>query len=150
MQIEIDQSGKIEYTRVDTVIAYSNHKSKSILIKAQEKRKLELLFKRKRKPRAYIYQVFAVLIYLLIKNDLQDMQSIIIDQEYQGKESDIKAFLFRLLKHESRRISAKHIHFVQIGKKSKAHLKAFDTYKKHIQPDIVVMASNIKNYVKIK
>lgn len=43
MQIEIDQSGKIEDTRKDTVLAFSNGKNYSILIPAEVKRLYRIL-----------------------------------------------------------------------------------------------------------
>jgi len=44
MYFEIDQSGKIEQTNLDTVIAFSDGGSFSILLKKSEKRKIKKYF----------------------------------------------------------------------------------------------------------
>lgn len=148
MQIEIDQSGRIEYTKVDTVLAYSNTKSKSILIKAVEKRKLQMKFREKNRGRAFVYQTFALLLYLLIKDDLNKIQSIIIDQEYTGRESEIKTFLFRQFRDDNKKFRASEVHFLEIGKKSKAHLKAYKTAKRKVRADKIVTAADLEIYIK--
>ena len=56
MNIAIDQSSKIEYTNKDTVIAYSNHKQKSLIIKAKDKRKVQKMFREAGKPDIFIYK----------------------------------------------------------------------------------------------
>jgi len=63
MKIEIDQSGKIEDTSKNTIIAFSNGKFKSIFISAREKRELQKFFRRIGKPRIFVYRVFAILIF---------------------------------------------------------------------------------------
>lgn len=45
MNIEIDQSGKIENTNKDTVIAFSDDTCGSILIKAVDKREIQKIFR---------------------------------------------------------------------------------------------------------
>jgi len=45
MDVEADQSGKVEDTKVDTSIAFSDRKSKSILIDRREKRELKKIFR---------------------------------------------------------------------------------------------------------
>ena len=44
MNIEIDQSGKVEETQHDTILAFSNGKSKAVSISARTKRKLQDVF----------------------------------------------------------------------------------------------------------
>ncbi len=44
MQIEVDQSGKIEQTSYDTVLALTNGVSYTILLKKKDKRALEKIF----------------------------------------------------------------------------------------------------------
>ncbi|MCG2700747.1 hypothetical protein L6267_01100 [Candidatus Parcubacteria bacterium] len=66
MKIEIDQSGKIENTGKDTIIAFSNGSFGSISISAKDKREIQRIFRKIGKPRVFVYRVFAVLIFLLI------------------------------------------------------------------------------------
>ena len=67
MKIYIDQSGKIEDTAKPTVLAFSNRTSGSIIIRAIEKRKLQNIYRKAGKPKTFIVQVFASMVYLLIK-----------------------------------------------------------------------------------
>lgn len=147
MQIEIDQSGKIENTSVNTVIAFSNSKRKSILITAKEKRKLQKAFREFNKSPLFVYKTFALLIYFLIKDDFNKIQSIIIDQEYPGKENEIKTYLFRQFKKDGINFSAKNIHFLEIGRKSRAHFCAYDTSRGKIVPRKIITAKNLKIYI---
>ena len=71
MIIEIDQSGKIENTSKNTVIAFSNEIFGSILVKAKDKREIQKIFRKIGKPRIFVYRLFAILIFLLIKNHLK-------------------------------------------------------------------------------
>jgi len=63
MQIYIDQSSKIEQTSQDTVIAYSNGKQKSLLIRAHDKRSVREYFRNAGKPNIFVLRTFAVLIF---------------------------------------------------------------------------------------
>ena len=60
MKIEIDQSGKIENTNKNTIIAFSDSKFKSIFISAKEKREIQKFFRRIGKPKIFIYKVFEI------------------------------------------------------------------------------------------
>lgn len=125
MKIEIDQSGKIEDTNKNTVIAFSNHKFKSIFISAKNKREIQKFFRRIGKPRIFVYKTFAILIFLLIKNNLKEISQIIIDEEYPGKSPLIKNFLFQEVRKIKPSFSKQDIVFYRIGKKSRAHFLAY-------------------------
>ena len=125
MRIEIDQSGKIEDTGKNTIIAFSNSKSKSIFISAKDKREIQKFFREIGKPRIFVYKTFAILIFLLIKDDLKKINEIIVDEEYPGKSPLIKNFLFHEIKKVSPFFSEQNIAFHCIGKKSGAHFLAY-------------------------
>ena len=78
MQIEIDQSNKVEQTNRDTIIAYANSKQKSLRMLAKDKREIQKLFKQCKKPQMFRYKTFALLIYLLIKDDLTGIPHVAI------------------------------------------------------------------------
>lgn len=148
MQIYIDQSGKIEYTNKDTVIAYANKKQKSLLIKAKDKRKIKEIFREAGKPYIFVYKTFAILIYLLIKKDLPKIQRIVIDKEYAGKEPLIKDFLLQIIRKKSKTLIDKEdIYFKQIGRKNNAHKKAINTYQGKDKADILVNCKNVLPYI---
>lgn len=88
MIIEIDQSGKIEETAHDTVIGFADKKgfTRSVMITAQEKRKLQKFFRQLSKPRFYTYKVFSVLVFMLAKDYLHKLDRLVIDTEYPGYE----------------------------------------------------------------
>lgn len=145
MEIFIDQSGRLEFTKVDTVIAYSNSylETKSILIEAKEKRKLQSYFRKNGNDKVYIYKTFAILIYILLENKFKYISSLNIDMEYEGREILIKNFLLDLIFKNNKKIDSKQINFVHVGKKHKCHDKAIRTFRKEIKPDIKVDADLI-------
>ena len=147
MTIEIDQSGKIENTSKDTIIAFSNSKFKSIFIKARDKREVQKIFRKINKPRIFIYRTFAVLIFLLIKNYLEKINQIIIDEEYPGWGFQIKDYLLAEIRKIKPNFDKNNISFNQIGKKSKAHLIAYETTIGKRQPNIKVGEQDILKYI---
>ena len=147
MRIEIDQSGKIENTSTNTVIAFSNSRFKSISINAKDKREIQKFFRRIGKPRMFIYRVFAILVFLLIKDDLKDIQQIIIDREYPGHSPLIKNFLLSDLRKIEPGFSKRNIAFQEIGKKSRAHFLAYGVAIGKKKADIEVGAKEILRMV---
>lgn len=139
MKIYIDQSWKIEDTNKQTVIAYSNltgTKNKSITISASDKKEVQKIFRRAGKPDIFIYKTFAILIFLLIKNDLKSIDEIIIDMEYVSREPVIKKFLLELIRRNGRKFESEKISFTQIGKKNPAHNAAISVFRKRKKPNI--------------
>ena len=143
MRIEIDQSGKIEDTNKNTVIAFSNSKSKSIFISAKDKREIQKFFREIGKPRIFIYKTFAILIFLLIKNNLKEINEIIIDEEYPGKENLIKNYLLQEIRKTRLNFCPDDILFRQIGKKSGAHSACYLAYIGEISPNKKIKAREL-------
>lgn len=85
MRIEIDQSGKIEDTSKDTVIAFSDDSFGGIIIKARDKREIQKIFRKIGKRKIFIYRLFAILIFLLIKKHLKKISQMIVDFEICSK-----------------------------------------------------------------
>jgi hypothetical protein len=131
MKYQIDQSGKIEDTRIHTVIACSNKKQFSIMIKATTKRKIKKIYNLAGKPNIYTIQVFSVLIYLLIEKANITPEMIVIDREYKGKEQLIKSYIMQLVfKRGKIKLSKEDLHFAEIGRKSQAHKTAIQAFRK--------------------
>lgn len=140
MKYQIDQSGKIEQTNWPTIVATSNGKSKTIKITAVEKRKLITTLIRLHRPhKTYYYQIFAALIFFLIKTE--NVQSVSIDIEYPGHTSSIKEILIQLF--VKNHIPIPNISFELVGKKCKAHLIALDTFQGNRKTNMLVTASQI-------
>lgn len=143
MIIEIDQSGKAENTSKNTVIAFSNSKSKSIFISGQEKREVQRIFRNIGKPRIFVLKLFAILIFLLIKDDLKEIEEIIIDEEYPGHDTLIKSYLLQEVRKINPDFSKTSISFKRIGKRSRAHLVAYSVAKNQKKVDLRVTAKQV-------
>lgn len=79
MKIEIDQSGRVEYTNKPTVIGFSNHKNKTIIIFATEKQKLQRYFRKINKQEIIFRQIGK-------KAKIHG----IVNTSYRNKKSDLK------------------------------------------------------------
>lgn len=147
MRIEIDQSGKIEYTDKNTVLAFSDGKQKSILFKSKNKRKIQKVFKGANRPGIFVYKLFAILLYLLIKDDSSKIQSMVVDIEYTGKENLIKTFLKRVLIKSNNKFNISNISFRQVGRKSRCHKIAIEVYRKKRKPSKEISLEEVMKYV---
>lgn len=144
MKIEIDQSGKIESTNKSTVIGFSNGKNKTIIIFSKEKQKLQKYFRQIKKPRVFIYAVFATLIIFLLKKE-RDLGQIIIDVEYPGQEALIKNYLLSFSDKKS--LNRRLIIFKTIGKSSRVHEIVNHAYKKK-QADEKILAEDVIRFLR--
>ncbi len=128
------------------MIAFSNRKSKSILIDRREKRELQKIFRENNKGHVFIFKTFAILIFLLIRGDLHKIQHITIDLEYPGKDYLIKDYLLRMIR-EHRSFDKRDINFSKIGRKTKVHELAINLYRGHVKPDIIVSKKDIIRFI---
>lgn len=143
MIIEIDQSGKVEETAKDTVVAFSNGIQRSIRLSRREKRKLQRFFRKVGRPRMYAYQVFTTLIFLLVRPYLKRLDRMVIDVEYPGQDTLLRNLLAEKIRVIYPDFDTELIIFRLIGKKSAAHNYAWSTYTKGRKPDMDVTAKNI-------
>ena len=134
--VEIDQSGKVEDTKEDTVLAFANGITFTILIPAIVKRKcVQILRENGLSPKIFYLQIFVVGLFFLLKDHIANMSHVIIDREYLGKDADIKLYLMNYLRRRQYRVDSEQIHFGHIGKGSAAHSLAIDTLRKRKQPN---------------
>jgi len=147
MTYYIDQSGKIEFTKEDTVLAYSNGKQKSIIIKASIKRKIQKMFREAGKPEIYIYKTFSALIFLLIKDDLKNIKQLIIDREYKGKENLIKSYLTQILLKKYIKEKIPNIYFAEIGRDIDCHIRALAVKRGKCKVDLAVTLKEITDFL---
>lgn len=140
MAYQIDQSGKIENTAKSTYIALANGKTLIVKISSVEKRRLIKTMKELRPPhRTYIFQIFAALIFVLLKEE--KLQEVFIDTEYSGHQASIKEVLVQLFERFQKKLPE--ISFGFVGKKSNAHLAAIGAYRGDIQVVFTVKAEDI-------
>lgn len=132
MEIEIDQSGRMEYTSQPTMLAFSNSKNGLIIILSREKKIVQKYFRKIGKPRLFAYLTFAAGIFLLVKGIIKNQDHLVIDREYPGYEKLISRIVEEFILEYSS-IRDIDISTSQIGKKSKAHDIAWRAtrYRRH-------------------
>ncbi len=131
MKVEIDQSGKIEDTNRDTVIAFANGRRRAVLITSKTKRRLQEVYRQIGQPRVFVINTFCAGLALLLKKELKSGDIVLIDEEYSGYEQLIEALLRKMLgeKHDP------NISFMQVGKSSPAHILAVSVYRGALKAD---------------
>ncbi len=139
MPLEVDQSTKIEQTSRGTVLTLSNDQRFSIVIPACVKREA-LVFLRQRGwyGRRAILACFAAGLFLLLRQSRAEFDLIVIDQEYEGHERDIRGMLLRHLHSAGMEIPAERIAFGRVGKHSGAHRLAWAVHRGKRAPDYTV------------
>ena len=136
MHIEVDQSGKIEDTRVDTVVAFSNGMTYGILIPAKVKRIVtKRLRGRGKTKRGITLLLFSACLFLLLRDHLGQIERVTIDVEYLGKDADIRGNLLYHIHRHGLMLHKDQIAFRQVGKRSSAHERALATYKGECEPN---------------
>lgn len=142
MKIEIDQSGKIEDTHHDTIIAYTNGQTKSLKIPSGTKRDIQKLFRKIGEPRSYVIHTFTTLIYLLIADELDELTDVVIDIEYPGFESVISRLLTIICQGEKGIVPD--IYFKLVGKRSKAHKTALKVFRGKSKSDQEISLNQLR------
>ena len=147
--VEVDQSGKIERTQVNTALVFSDRIEASILILAVEKRVcVKKLRQRGESGRTMYLKLFAAALFLLLKDYLDQIGVITIDMEYLGKEAEIRTMLLNYIWKTDPAFSKERIVFRGVGKKSPAHQKALAVYRGEEEPDRKVRARELLRLVK--
>lgn len=141
MRIEIDQSGKIE-SYINTVIAFRNGEQFSIFL--DRKIKNEIITNYRIKYKDIIYRLFSICIFYCIKDYLDKIQNIFIDVEYKGREKDIKKHLLRFIWRIKSDFDKDKIQFDIIGKKSRAHRLAYQTFIGKLAPNKVLTRKEVE------
>ena len=141
MRIEVDMSGKIE-DYLDTVVAFRNSEQYAVLL--PRKIKTEILIKHRTKFKDIHYRLFAILIFYCIKNYLNKAQLIVIDEEYTGRQIDIKKHLLMMIWKEYPNFDKRLVMFSRIGKKSNAHRIAYQTFKGKLAPNKIVTKEEVE------
>jgi hypothetical protein len=86
-------------------------------------------------------------LFLLLQDVLEEVSLVTIDQEYPGREGDIKGMLLRLIGQSGKRFEKGRIVFHQVGKESAAHFKAYGVYKGLHEADRTLSAEDILGLV---
>ena len=138
MQVEADQSGRIDQTDRATVLAMANGMQYSIRIPAPVKRECLQILRRRRSgkdPRSLYVLIFATVLYLLLKEHISQLGKVIVDTELPGHEAKIKEHALNLFRRSGIPVDPEAIIFQRIGKKSPAHKLAWRVYNGLADPD---------------
>jgi hypothetical protein len=130
---ELDQSGRVDQTDRSTVLAFANGLRFSIRLSGVAKREILTILRRERKGKKeqhtlYIL-IFATLVYLLLKEHIDKLNTVVIDTEFVGHEATIKDHILNLFRRRDVVVSTDTFVFHQIGKKSPAHELAIKVFR---------------------
>jgi len=137
--VAIDQSGRTDETNRDTALAFANGISHSILIRSVTKQHcLVALRNRYKTPHQFYLKLFVVALFILLRDHIKNINTIVIDIEYDGQSGPIRGMLLNYLRQIVPDYPKEAIIFRSIGKHSSAHYKALGTYLGKQKPDYVV------------
>ena len=143
MEVEINQSNKIEQTSKDTIIGVVDDKTFTILIGAKIKRKLQEEFRKQGKPRLFVYRTFIGSVVLALKSaQFKNLSKVVIDEEYYGKDKMLKSMFLEMWSRFFSEIPG--VSFEKIGRKSKVHNVCYLTMKGKHKPDRIIEFEEIK------
>ena len=131
----VDLSAKVEQWTKDSAVAVSNDHCKVYLVPSKVKQKARALIKNVHGGKSDQYRLFAVLIYLIVKADLQHLDYIVIDKDYAGDraEATIKNLLLTLMRRDKPEVTANQIQFDKV-RGSKADRLAKQVYDRKTKP----------------
>jgi hypothetical protein len=144
VNIEIDQSGRIEVLTVDTAFGFSNRRQSAILVPVAVKRQVSgQLHARGVRPKLVSVRMFAASLFLLLEDHLAEIDLLTIDREFPGWEPVIKGFLLDHIRSRYGWFPTEAIAFGEIGKASRAHLVAWRTYRGERPAEKVITSSQL-------
>ena len=146
--IEIDQSIKIDDTRDNTILAYSNDTHYSVLIPINVKRELlKELYNKQSNKVVFKIKLFCSGLFYLLKEALKEDVIITIDNEFDGRGNDVKGILLNLIWKVNPKFDKRDIRIKEIGKKSRAHEIAIKVHRKQMQPNKIITKQELLNHI---
>lgn len=142
MNVQIDQSNKVEQTERDTVIALSNGVKFTVMIRAKDKRALQEEFRLRGEPRNFVLFTFSILLVFLLKK-VKPAVSVVIDLEYKARENIIREKLILYSRRLGYDLDRSLISFKSVGKGSPAHKLAGRVTARKQNPDLRVTAEEV-------
>ena len=146
MRVEVDQSGKFEWTQKPTILAVANGVRFTLRISAGDKRIVQQTLRQRRpewSAKLVKVYVFSVLLYLLLRDHMAQTSMVVIDTEYTGYEAVIKNRVLTLCRRQGIKVYADQIMFQQVGKKSPAHKAAITVFRGQVRPDREIKAEDV-------
>jgi hypothetical protein len=141
--VEVDQSIKVEDPG-DTFLAFSDSISYAIKIPFSVKRKGLQALRNQGKPRRRAkLLIFAACVFLLLENHLEQLQRVTVDNEYDGRQADIKSFLLEYIRKKYPTFEPERIEIRAIGKKSPADQLAGAVRRGKREADRIITAREL-------
>lgn len=149
--VNIDLSAKVEqWTQVSAVVA-SNGITRSIRATGKVKQELRSYLAAKHGAKSIQYRAFALLIYVVVKDDLSNIRQIVIDQDYSGQDAEatIKNLLLAHLRQVNPKVKAGFIRFANV-KGTTADTLAREIYQGKADADRDVSWKELEEILKKK
>ena len=128
----VDLSAKAEQWTNASAVAAANGHTYTILVGSRAKQRARQMIRERHGARMEQYRLLAILVYLVIKPDLPNLNYVVIDKDYAGEyaESQIKYFLLQLITIDKPDATAGMIHFQSVKGKTADKLakQVFDGY----------------------
>lgn len=143
---EVDMSGKIEETNKPTALALAGHINISLYISATEKQKILKALRAARpkwsRTKINVY-VFSVLLFFLLRDDIEKIDLVTIDLEYTGHDGIIKDRVMTFCQREKIFVYKEQITFASVTKKSPSHQLAYDVFRGKTKSDLLILAQDV-------
>jgi len=145
--VEVDQSVKVEDPGA-TFLAFSNSISHAIKVPSSVKQKGFQALRKRGKPRKRAkLLLFAACVFLLLENHLNQLERVTVDNEYDGREHDVKSFLLEYIKRRAPTFEAEKISIRSIGKGSPADHLAGEVRRGSREPDRIITEKELLSVV---
>lgn len=145
MVYKIDQSGKVEDTSKNTVLACCNGEEYCVLITRRTKRRIQEIFRTAGMRELFVYWTFAAGLYVLLENFKRDIK-VVVDMEYLGRDKMILSMVNEIT--QIKRSVFHDIRFSRIGSKPKVHYLAKRVFDGKKKADRIIAVDEIIELIK--
>lgn len=144
MKIQIDTGSRLDKSG-DTTFAFSNHFQKSLTLRQSVRD--ECLRKMKGRRLSKELRLFSACVYLLVRDRLNELAELQIDEEYPNHGRDIKRHLANLIKKHKGDIefSESKVKVESIGKRSRAHEIVWQTLRGKRKAEGIIKIKEVLN-----
>ena len=142
--VYVDLSAKMEQWNRDSAIAVSNDHCTVCLVPAKVKQRLRRRLIEAHDGKSTHYRALAILIYMMVKDNLADITRIVIDKDYTGRQAEatIKNLLLQLLRRERPGLTGRFVQFDYVAGRA-ADVQARAVFRRERQPDRVLRFAEI-------
>lgn len=144
----VDLSAKVEQWSWNSAIAISNGRSQVYLIQGRVKQEVRHLLIRLYGEKSIEYRMFALLVSLIVQDELASISQLVIDRDYTGNaaETTIKNLLLPLLRINRSSVTAGFIRFENV-RGSKADKLARKVYTGEVKADKKISYIEVEAFV---